>query len=75
MSTAVVACEVASEPASGSLKQKEPMISPEARRVKYLAFCSADPKVSSPQQTKLLFTLTTTDAEASIFDNSSMART
>ena len=75
MSMAVVFCDVASEPASGSLKQNAPMISPVAKRLRYFSFCSGVPNFSRPQHTSELFTLMHTEAEASIFEISSMAKT
>src|SRR5690554_313452 len=71
----MVLCEVASEPASGSERQKAPIISPAASGFKYFSFCSSEPYFSKPKQTNELFTDTTTEAEASILENSSMART
>ena len=75
MSTAVVRCEVASEPASGSLKQNAPICSPFAKGTKYFCFCSSVPKFSIPQHTNELFTLIITLQEASTFEISSMANT
>ena len=75
MSIAVVLCEVASLPASGSLKQNAPCTSPFANGTKYFIFCSSEPKVSKPQQTNELFTDTTTEADASILLSSSIANT
>ena len=66
---------VASLPASGSLRQKAPMISPFARGFRYFSFCASVPKVSRPQHTRLLFTLMTTLVLASILLISSMAST
>ena len=75
MSIAVVLCEVASDPASGSDKQKAPMTSPLANGVKYFIFCSSEPYFSNPAHTNELFTDMITAAEASTFAISSMANT
>src|SRR4051812_8522341 len=72
---AVVCCDVASEPASGSDKQNAPIISPLARGTKYFCFCSSVPYVSSPQQTKELFPDIITEHEASTLEISSIAST
>src|SRR4030095_3768968 len=72
---AVVCCDVASDPASGSERQKAPITSPFARGTRYFLFCSSVPYSSSPQQTSELFTDITTDAEASILEISSIAST
>ena len=75
MSSAVVRWLVASEPASGSLRAKAPMISPEHRRGRYFCFCSSVPYFSRPQHTSELFTLMITEHEASTLVISSMAST
>ena len=72
---AVVFCEVASLPASGSDKQNAPIISPLASGFKYFSFCSSVPYSSNPQQTKELFTDITTELDASTFEISSIANT
>src|ERR1700710_2872663 len=69
---AVVLCDVASEPASGSLRQNAPIISPLANGTKYFCFCASVPYFSNPKQTSELFTDTTTEADASTFDSSSI---
>ena len=75
MSTAVVLWLVASDPASGSDRQKEPIHSPEVSFGRYFCFCSSVPKASIPQQTRELLTDISTEQELSIFEISSMAST
>ena len=48
LSIAVVLWEVASLPASGSLKQNAPINSPVTSFVRYFCFCSSDPYCSIP---------------------------
>ena len=45
---ALVLSEPASEPASGSVRQNEPTISPDAMRGSHCAFCSAVPSMTMP---------------------------
>ena len=71
---AVVFCEVASLPASGSERQNAPMISPFARREDIFVFVLQF-QILIPQQTSELFTDITTEAEASTLEISSIART
>ena len=73
MSIAVVRCEVASEPASGSDKQKAPIFSPVANGTRYFIFCSSFANFSNPQQTNELLTDIHTEVEASTFEISSIA--
>ena len=73
MSIAVVFCDVASEPASGSDKQKAPITSPVANGIKYFCFCSSLQYFSIPAQTNELFTDIITAAEASTFEISVIA--
>ena len=75
MSMAVVRCDVASEPASGSDKQKAPIFSPLASGTRYFCFCSSVPKCSRPQQTNELFTDMQTEVDASTLEISSIAKT
>ena len=75
MSIAVVCCEVASEPASGSDKQNAPIFSPFASGTKKCCFCASVPNLSIPQATKELFTDIQTEAEASTLEISSIAKT
>ena len=72
---AVVRCEVASLPASGSDKANAPIFSPFANGTKYFCFCSSVPYFSNPQFTSELHTLMHTEAELSILESSSIANT
>ena len=75
MSFAVVFCDVASEPASGSDKQKAPIFSPLANGTKYFIFCSSLQYFSIPAHTNELFTDMITAAEASTLAISVIANT
>ena len=75
MSIAVVLWDVASEPASGSERQKAPVFSPVASGTKYFCFCSSLPNFYNKHQTKLLFTEISKEIEASILEISSIAKT
>ena len=72
---AVVRCEVASLPASGSLKQKAPKASPVANFVNIFVFEPHYQKLESRNKPSELFTETITEAEASTLLNSSIAST
>ena len=70
---AVVFCEVASEPASGS--DKMPQLFHRLAKGLDTFFCSSDPNVSIPQHTNELFADITTEVDASTLEISSIAKT
>ncbi len=72
---AVVCCDVASEPASGSERQNAPIFSPLAQGTKNFCFCASVPNFSNPQQNNELFTDMITEHEASTLEISSIANT
>ena len=68
MSWAIVFCWVASDPDSGSERQKAPIVFPLASGLKYLFFCSSVPYSSIPQQANELCADNITEHELSIFE-------
>ena len=62
--TAIVFWETGSEPASGSVMAKQPMVEPEAKRVRTFLFCSSLPKRAMGSQAFELWTDMMTAVEA-----------
>ena len=72
---AVVRWDVASLPASGSERQKQPTSAPVVNLGIYFCFCSSVPYFSKPYKTRELFTDMITEQLLSILEISSIAST